>query len=772
MRGSTLDDRSMTVGDQHLAGGSRLVTSSGAAPDQRQRSEPGDTPGTELGHALHRAAGAARHRLNAVSAGVYLLDERRGGLHLALADGSPPSLFTLPGRMELDGPAATVRAVLTGETAVLLDPDPADARRGHHLPYPYVAAAAPVVVGGRRFGALTVLRLETDGAFTTAERTELRGLADRLAVVLAGLADDGVAVAAGPMPVLVPPGRDDPRACVRVPGWGLDDIPGSPGTSMMFPLRRLAELLNRATTIEEVVQAARYCVMDPLRARALALVTALEGRLWVLGHSGASSGMARALHGARMDDRTPAAEAFRGRPVFLSGHARTGSFSADESRAELYLPLTGDRQFIDLALGDSGHVVAVCCLEFSGPRGFPPEERALLGMMAGLLGAAVRRIELSAQQRAMSECLQRFLLPSRLSDLPRLATAARYRPAGVTTRVGGDWYDVITLPGDRAVLVVGDVEGHSVESTAVMGQMRTAVASYAAEGHRPAAVIDRTARLLAALGTDLTATCCVVSLDTLDGTAEVALSGHPPPLVRRPDGSIGVLAAPANLPLGVPTADACQAREHRLECGSVLMLYTNGLVGWDAPDPQARLHALLDAGGGAPAPDLEQLADLVVEDGSTPQQRRDDAVLLLALYGGAAGQEEPRVGSLHIQRRDLLGVRAARTFVQDQLGDWGLEEMSEPLELVVSEIVTNALIHAGSDVDVRLRAFDDHLRLEVRDSDSNPPIPSSLSIGEEENAEAEHGRGLLIVEALADTWNSSPNGQGKTVSLTLPITGR
>ncbi|MFG2359722.1 SpoIIE family protein phosphatase [Streptomyces sp. NPDC048521] len=747
------------------------MTSSGAAPDRR-RNGSGGTRGTDLGHTLHRAASAARHRLNAVSAGVYLLDERRGGLRLALADGSPPSLFTLPGRMELDVPAATVRAVLTGETAVLLDRDPADPGRERHLRYPYIAAAAPVVADGRRFGALTVLRLETDGTFTAAERTELRDVADRLALALAGLADDGVTVAAGPMPIMVPPARDDPRAPVCVPGWGLGDIPGSAGTSMMFPLRRLAELANRATTIEEVMQAARYCVMDSLSARALTLVSAVEGRLWVLGHSGASSGVARALHGARMDDRTPAAEAFRGRPVFLTGHSPTGSFSADESRAELYLPLTGDRQFLDLAFAGGGRVVAVCCLEFSGPRGFPPEERALLGMMAGLLGAAVHRVELSAQQRAMNECLQRFLLPSRLPDLPRLATAARYRPAGVTTRVGGDWYDVITLPGDRAVLVVGDVEGHSVESTAVMGQMRTAVTSYAVEGHRPAAVIDRTGRLLAALGTDLTATCCVVSLDTLDGTAEVALAGHPPPLVRRPDGSIGVLAAPANLPLGVPTADACQAREHRVACGSVLMLYTDGLVGWDAPDPQVRLHALLGAGGGTPAPDLEQLADLVVEDGSTPQQRRDDAVVLLALYGGAVGQEEPRVGSLHIQRRDLLGVGAARAFVHDQLVSWGLEGMSQPLELVVSEIVTNALIHAGSDVDVRLRAFDDHLRLEVRDSDSNPPIPSSLSLGEEENAEAEHGRGLLIVEALADTWNSSPNGQGKTVSLTLPITGR
>jgi anti-sigma regulatory factor (Ser/Thr protein kinase) len=199
------------------------------------------------------------------------------------------------------------------------------------------------------------------------------------------------------------------------------------------------------------------------------------------------------------------------------------------------------------------------------------------------------------------------------------------------------------------------------------------------------------------------------------------------------------------------------------------MLYSDGLVGWDAADPEARAQALLGSGGPGSTPDLEQLADEVIAEVSAPQQRRDDAVLLLALYEGTQGTDGPHVGSLHIQRRDLRGVRTARAFVHDQLDCWGLDDLSEALELAASEMVTNALIHAGSDVDVRLRAFPDHVRLEVRDSDSNPPVPSPLSLSEEDNAEAEHGRGMLIVEALAEMWKSSPNGQGKTVSLNLPI---
>ncbi|MGW1761342.1 PP2C family protein-serine/threonine phosphatase [Streptomyces mirabilis] len=130
---------------------------------------------------------------------------------------------------------------------------------------------------------------------------------------------------------------------------------------------------------------------------------------------------------------------------------------------------------------------------------------------------------------------------------------------------------MIRLTDERMVLVVGDVEGHAVESAAVMGQVRTAVAAYASEGHPPATVIDRTARLLTALRTELLVTCCVLALDTADGTTEVALAGHPEPLVLRPDGSTSTLDAPVNVPLGVPAPDAYRGREHPP-------------VAWEGPD--------------------------------------------------------------------------------------------------------------------------------------------------------------------------------------------
>ncbi|MGD1221659.1 SpoIIE family protein phosphatase [Streptomyces krungchingensis] len=735
------------------------------------------TPEAGLAEVLHAAVREALARLEAVAAGVYFLDEERNELTLAMIAGSPPSLFTVPGRICLDTSAASTRAVALGEAAENLeapdpgDPDSGDADEEYALPYPYAALSAPATAGSTRFGVITVLRLETRRPYDVGDRTELEGIGSRLAEALAELAAGGVAIRTGPMPMLAPMGLET-DAGISTPGWGVPGVPGTSGTSMMYPLRRLADLLNRATTMDDIVGAAQYCVMYPFGAQALVLASASEGRLWVRGHSGASRAMARSLHGTGLDTPTLAARAFRGRPLFLSqGRPSDAGSEPFDGSAEAYLPLTGSKELISIPVSRSTDVIGVCCLLFPGPRDFPPEERAVLSMMAGLLGAAVERVELGAKQREIAEYLQVGLLPSDLPETERLTTAARYRPATATSKVGGDWYDVIRLSDERTVLVVGDVEGHGLESAAVMGQVRTAVTAYATEGHRPAVVLDRAGGLLTQLGTHLIVTCCVVALDTVDGAAEVALAGHPAPLVHLPDGSVGALDAPSNLPLGVSPdcPKGYQGREHTIEPGSVLMLYSDGLVDRNAGDPELRAHALLTADSAQADSDLQRLADHILAGVSAGREHRDDAVLLLARYEGAGTDDTLRTGSLHIHRRDLQGAKAARTFVDHQLSSWGLAELTDTLQLVISEIVTNALIHAGSDVDVRLRAFTDHVRLEVRDSDSNPPVPSPLASSQESNSEAEHGRGLLIVEALTEPWSSSPNGRGKTVSLNMPI---
>ncbi|MEU2227594.1 SpoIIE family protein phosphatase [Streptomyces sp. NPDC018347] len=736
--------------------------------------------GTRLADALHRTVCETVRRSGAVTAAVHLLDADRTRLEVAMIAGSPPSIFSVLPGADLDSPYEPARALASGTTVGDLETHRDAEHAQPPLSYPYLAIATPVVAGDRRFGALMALRLDTHGPYSAADRAALEEEGRGLAAALTTLADRGEAVVAPCTPTLIPARP----ASVRTAGWGLPGVPGSGGTSMMYPLRRLADLLNQATTKQEVMAAARSCVMRPLRARAIVLAVAEDGRFWVVGHSGDSSELARGLHGSTANASSPAADALQAGPQFRGVEPAgpgdgpgTGSPSARDL-AEAHLPLVGNRHVLDLPLLQGSDVLGVCCMFFDGPRGFPPEERALMTMMAGLLGAAVQRVELSAQQQQVAEHLQRQLLPPVLPLFPRLTATARYRPADTTSRVGGDWYDMIRAPGDRVVLVVGDVEGHSLNSTALMGQARTALASYAAEGHRPAVVIDRTGGLLAKLGADLLVTCCVVSLDMSDGTAEVALAGHPEPLVRRPDGRLSALHAPANLPLGVATDQACQGRQHTLRPGSVLMLYSDGLHEYAPADPVPWAQTLFDSAGPETGDDLEQLADHVVAEvtrtaaAASSRQRRDDAVLLLARYEPALGKEAPRTAALHVQRRDLQGVRTARAFVTEQLRAWDLATLADTLQLLVSELVTNALVHAGSDVDVRLRAFGDRVRLEVRDSESDPPMPSPLALAEEDNAEAEHGRGLLIVEALAGGWNTSPNGRGKTVSLEMTVPDR
>jgi anti-sigma regulatory factor (Ser/Thr protein kinase)/GAF domain-containing protein len=749
------------------------VKSSNAVGEDRRRG--GSTPilGADLAASLHCALREALYGLDAVTAIVHLLNEDRTELRAAMLVGTAPSLFTVPARMALDGPYAAARALAAGGTAVVLDPDPRSRNDRDAPPYPYVAVAVPVATANHRFGALTVLRLETRGRCEAADCVRLEDIGAGLAVALAGLAEGGAVIEAGHMPVLVYAVGAD--AAASPPDWGVPGVPGSAGVSLMYPLRQLADMLNQATTMDQVVRAARFCLMTPFRADALVLASAGEGRLWVLGHSGTSSGIVRTLHGSELYERTPAADAaVRGRPRFIPGngpHAAGPDGAGDGSGTDVYLPLIAGGNVIGIHREWRKEAVGVCCLSFTGNRRFLPEERVVLTMMAGLLGAAVERVELSRRQHALAECIQRRLLPPTLSELPRLTSTARYRPATATSGVGGDWYDVIVLPHDRVVLVVGDVEGHAIESAALMGQVRSAVVAYATEGHPPAVVVDRTSRLLAELRAELLVTCCVVALDTADGMAEVALAGHPAPLVRGSDGGVGILEAPANVPMGVAQPWPYRAREHTLEPGALLMLYSNGLLDRCASDLEAAAAELLGSGGSEAGADLEQLADRLIGDVRDPLQRRDDAVLLLARWEGCEGGNVPRTAQLHIQRRDLRGVGTAREFVDDRLRSWGLAEMSDDLQLIVSEIVTNALIHAGSEVDVRLRGFADRVRLEVRDSDSNPPVPSPVSLTEEGNARAEHGRGLFIVEALASAWDSSPNGRGKTVWLDVPIPG-
>ncbi len=546
--------------------------------------------------------------------------------------------------------------------------------------------------------------------------------------------------------------------------WGLPDIPGSYETTLMYQLHKLSEALNRARDVAAVADAARARIMEPYRARSLVITSFADGRLWVAAHHGTAP-----AGSVRCTGRPPTAPPRTPTPC-AAGTCACSRIAPHSSPPTPTRPTTG--AVPGRTCRSAGeNPVGVCSLGFPAERSFSPEEQATVMMMASLLAQALERVRLDEGKSALAESVQKWLLPRVLGDLPDLVTTARYLPASSTSGVGGDWYDVITLPDRTICLIVGDVEGHNVESAVLMGQLRSAMLAYAREGHGPAAVLARTGDLLAELATELLATCCFVRVDTDRGVVEVASAGHPPPLVRRADGSVGIPEVPVGVPLGVGTGAAYRSVEFPLEPGTLLLLYTDGLTTARGADLMPRVREILMADHPDPGHHLEGLADRLVATLPAPPERRDDVALLLARYEAAASRPTSRFARMEIQRHDLLGVRAARRFVRESLRGWHHGDIADELELMVSEVVTNALVHADSQVDLRLREGPDHIRLEVRDSDVTPPVPSPISGSDQENARAEHGRGLLIVESLAAAWGTSPSGRGKTVWLELPTTG-
>ncbi|MFF6984641.1 SpoIIE family protein phosphatase [Streptomyces sp. NPDC008343] len=301
-----------------------------------------------------------------------------------------------------------------------------------------------------------------------------------------------------------------------------------------------------------------------------------------------------------------------------------------------------------------------------------------------------------------------------------------------------------------------------------MGQLRSAVRAYAAEGHGPTAVLTRASAALAE-ETTLLATCVVCRLDPADGTLETALAGHPPPLVRFPDSRVQPVPACPGLPLGMLAADhGYQTYESVIPPGTLVALYTDGLCPPLHVDPVAAACDIL--AGIGDLNDLEGAADRFVAAAGT--ERHDDGALLLARYDAAHGTPNRRTARTSVHRHDLRGVSMVRRTIEDTLAAWQMPDLVDEAMLLASELVTNALLHADSAVDVRLREYPDRIRIEVRDTAAAPPIPSALALTDSALAEAESGRGLIIVESLASAWGNSPSGRGKTVWFELDRMGR
>ncbi|MGW5847503.1 SpoIIE family protein phosphatase [Streptomyces sp. NPDC055254] len=424
-------------------------------------------------------------------------------------------------------------------------------------------------------------------------------------------------------------------ASVIEPGAG-PDSPTDRATALYRPVA-LAIALSEAVTARQVSAVVTQELLPAFGGRQLAIYLLDERHLHLAWETGFPRGFLNRFDGVALDVRLPGVETLTsGRPLF---------FESMEHLAAAYpgIPLDADvgaRAFLPLIA--SGRPVGSCILGFEAPRGFSPEERTVLTALAGLIAQALQRARRYDTEAALARGLQAALLPHRLLVREHVDTVGRYLPGTQGMEVGGDWYDVIETRGGPLALVIGDVQGHGVSAAATMGQLRSAVRAFALAGSTPEEVMRGTNRLLIDLDPGQFASCCYILLDPASGAVRAVRAGHPQPLLRHPDGRTEVLDLAGGVVLGIDPEATYPVTPLRLEIGSVLALYTDGLVeapGVDIDLGVERLRCAL-AAAARPAP-LTETADRLISEAGGATDRPDDIALLLASRTGGA---EPGTG--------------------------------------------------------------------------------------------------------------------------------
>ncbi len=370
--------------------------------------------------------------------------------------------------------------------------------------------------------------------------------------------------------------------------------------------------------------------------------------------------------------------------------------------------------------------------------------------------------EAAAREHRIADELQRSLLPDTDVTTEALRVASYYRAGVAGTQVGGDWYDVVELGAGRTALVLGDVMGRGVRAAAVMGQLRAAVRAYAHLDLPPADVLEHLDGVVRDLGEDQIVTCVYAVYDPYERVLTWANAGHLPPLVRAADGVVTRLVDADGPPLGT-SVGALVERRVELAPGSVLALYTDGLVERRDGDIDSGVDALARLLGALP-PRIESGTPDLLVDGLLPDGPDDDvAVLLVQVEEGEAAP----TAALDLVD-DLADVGRVRRDARRVLAGWDVgDDLGDDVLLLLSELATNALVHGHQPVQVRLRRSARNLVLEVHDSATF--LPRRMRPSDDD----EHGRGLQLVSLLAQRWGTRPTPRGKAVwcLFDLPLPG-
>ncbi|MFD9326103.1 SpoIIE family protein phosphatase [Streptomyces sp. NPDC060065] len=395
------------------------------------------------------------------------------------------------------------------------------------------------------------------------------------------------------------------------------------------------------------------------------------------------------------------------------------------------------------------------------PEPFDVEELTLAEELVARAAVSIDNARRYTREHTMAVTLQRSLLPRNLPEQTALDIAYRYLPA--QAGVGGDWFDVLPLSGARVAVVVGDVVGHGLHAAATMGRLRTAVHNFSALDLPPDELLGLLDELVGRIDQDeedsgaavTGATCLYAIYDPTSRTCTVARAGHPPPALVRPDGHVEFPEVPAGPPLGLgglpfETVDLV------LEEGSRLVLYTDGLVEDRERDIDVGLELLRTALAGADRSPEDTCR--AVLDALLPARPSDDIALIVARTH-ALGPD--RIADWQVPS-DPAAVGEVRASVTRQLAQWGLDDMAFATELILSELVTNAIRYGSGPIEVRVLR-DRSLICEVFDSSSTSPHLRYAASTDE------GGRGLFLVAQLAERWGTRYTPAGKVIWAEQPL---
>ncbi|MGW1624147.1 SpoIIE family protein phosphatase [Streptomyces sp. NPDC002172] len=459
---------------------------------------------------------------------------------------------------------------------------------------------------------------------------------------------------------------------------------------------------------------------------------------------------------------SPQGEGFgSGRMVLESDMAAFSGWQAQDPDRARQLVAYGIHSMISAPLRARGVILGVATFWRSKePTPFTREDLSLAEELVARAATSIDNARRFTRERTMAVTLQRSLLPHALPEQNAVDVAYRYLPAGAGLGgVGGDWFDVIPLPGARVAVVVGDVVGHGLHAAATMGQLRTAVLNFSTLDLPPDELLWHLDELVTRIDQDrdgehgtstLTgATCLYAIYDPVSRVCTMARAGHLEPVIVLPDGDARLPGVPAGPPLGLGGLPY-EAGEVLLPEGSGIVLYTDGLIEdrrEDIDEGIERLRRALAVAGRTP----DQMCQAAM-DAMLPGASRDDVALIVARTR-ALDDEHTAFWTVPSDPAAVAGVRAAAT---ELLRDWGLKEEAFTLELILSELVTNAIRHATGPVGVRL-IHDRCLICEVSDGSSvSPHLRRAATLDE-------GGRGLFLVAQFADRWGTRYTPGGKVI---------